>query len=161
MISMACGSVKKIYFIHLESGEDLLDGLAEVCAEKGVKNGFILGAVGDLECASVFTAAPIGTENGKLKFGYMDEPLKYGGLLGAQTLNSVEGIVCHNDAGEVSIHAHYSFTDPDGYAYGGHLPKGTKVLHDATIMLGIVEEIEMARKWDDSVNIFVFAPTQL
>ena len=161
MVSMACGTVKKILLVNLESGEDILDGMAAACAQQNVKNGFIIGAVGDLTCASVFTAAPIGTENGKLKFGYMDDPLKFGGLLGAQTLNTIEGVVCHEASGNISIHAHYSFTDPDGHAHGGHLPKGSIVLHDATIRIGVVEEIDMARKWDDSVNIFVFAPTQL
>lgn len=161
MISMACGTVKKVLLIHLESGEDILGGIASACAERKVKNGFILGAVGSLKCASVFTAAPIGTENGGLKFGYMDKPLTFGGLLGAQTLDTVEGVICHENSGKISIHAHYSFTDPDGYAHGGHLPEGSMVLHDAVVIVGVVEEIDMARKWDESVNIFVFAPTQL
>lgn len=160
MNPMASGHVKKLLFITLEEGEDILESIISVCEEKGVKDGFVLGAVGDVKVASVYTAAPIGVENGALKYGYMEEPLKFGGLLGAQTLNSVEGIICHEFAGNVSVHLHYSFTDPDGFAHGGHMPTGTIVLSKVTIMIGVVENIEMGRKWDDSVNIFVFAPEQ-
>ena len=70
-------------------------------------------------------------------------------------------IICHDQAGAVSCHLHFSFTDPDGFARGGHLPEGTCVLEKATVTVGQISGIDMARKWDDSVNIFVFAPTQL
>ena len=161
MIFTACGHLERVLTIELEKGDDLLKKISEACESEGIKNGFVYGAVGNLEKAAVYTAAPIGVENGRLKFGYMDEPLRFGGLLGAQTLNSVEGIICHDQAGAVSCHLHFSFTDPDGCARGGHLPEGTCVLEKATVTVGRISGIDMARKWDDSVNIFVFAPTQL
>ena len=161
MVFSGCGRLKNLVLAELEGGEDLLKGLAKICEAEQIKDGFFFGAVGGLQSAAVFTAAPLGGENGRLKFGYPDEPLHFGGLLGAQTLNTVEGIICHNDSGEVSLHLHYSFTDPDGFAHGGHLPEGTIVLDKATISIGVLEGVDMARKWDDSVNIFVFSPTQL
>jgi predicted DNA-binding protein with PD1-like motif len=161
MFFSGCGHLKQMLLIELESGDDLLKKIAEVCEREQIKNGFVSGAVGALQRAAVFTAAPIGVENDQLKFGYMDEPLGFGGLLGAQTLNTVEGVICHDAQDAVSLHMHYSFTDPDGFAHGGHLPEGTLVLDKATVMIGVLEGIDMARRWDDSVNIFVFAPSQL
>ena len=161
MVYTACGHLKNLFVVELNAGDDLLTKISQTCENAGIKNGFVYGAIGRLQKAAVYTAAPIGVENGQLKFGYMDEPLWFGGLLGAQTLNSIEGIICHDSAGAVSCHLHYSFTDPDGFAHGGHLPEGTCVLRRPSIMIGAIEGIDMARKWDDSVNIFVFAPTQL
>lgn len=161
MIFTGCGNLTRMLLAELEHGEDLLKGIERICEREQIKNGVVCGAVGELQSAAVFTAAPIGVENGRLKFGYMDEPLHFGGLLGAQTLNAVEGVICHNSQGEVSLHLHYSFTDPDGFAHGGHLPEGTRILNQAVVMIGVLEGVDMARKWDDSVNIYVFAPTQL
>ena len=161
MVFTACGHLKDLLVVELDAGDDLLIKISEACEAAGIKNGFVYGAVGRLQKAAVYTAAPIGVEDGRLKFGYMDAPLWFGGLLGAQTLNSVEGIICHDSAGTVSCHMHCFFSDPDGFAHGGHLPEGTRILEKATVMIGTIEGIDMARKWDDSVNIFVFAPTQL
>ncbi len=156
---MAQGLPKELLLIHLQTGDDISKSIIEACKAQGVKDGYILGATGTLGTAAVFTAAPIGVKNGELHFGYMDEALKFGGLLGAQTLNSVEGVVCHQEDGELSLHMHYSFTDPDGFATGGHLPDGSIALNAVTIMVGVIDKVDMLRKWDDSVNIFVFAPT--
>ena len=108
MVFSGCGRLKNLVLAELEGGEDLLKGLAKICEAEQIKDGFFFGAVGGLQSAAVFTAAPLGGENGRLKFGYTDEPLQFGGLLGAQTLNTVEGIICHNDSGEVTLHKHYS-----------------------------------------------------
>ena len=100
MVFTACGHLKDLLVVELDAGDDLLIKISEACEAAGIKNGFVYGAVGRLQKAAVYTAAPIGVEDGRLKFGYMDEPLWFGGLLGAQTLNSVEGIICHDRPGQ-------------------------------------------------------------
>lgn len=160
MVFTACGHLKDLLVVELDAGDDLLIKISEACEAAGIKNGFVYGAVGSLQKAAVYTAAPIGVEDGRLKFGYMDEPLWFGGLLGAQTLNSVEGIICHDSAGTVSCHMHCFFSDRTGRPWWS-LTRRYRILEKATVMIGTIEGIDMARKWDDSVNIFVFAPTQL
>jgi predicted DNA-binding protein with PD1-like motif len=161
MMTSADGQTSKILIVNLGPGEDFLKGVIEACTKNNVKNGFMMGAVGSCECVNAFSAAPIGVENGKIKYGYPEEPLHFGGLLGAQGLNNCKGVICHESDGKVSPHLHFSFSDADGYAYGGHMPVGTKVLHGVTVFIMVIDKVDMIRKWDDSVNIFVFAPTQL
>ena len=160
-MTSADGQTSRILIVNLGPGEDLLKGIIEACTRSNVKNGFMMGAIGNFESVNAFSAAPIGVENGKIKYGYPDEPLHFGGLLGAQSLNDAMGVICHEADGKVSPHLHFSFSDADGYSYGGHLPVGGIVLHSVTVMIMVIEKVDMIRKWDDSVNIFVFAPTQL
>ena len=161
MITMAQGVPQELLLIHLEVGEDITEGILKACKEHGVQDGYVLGATGKLSVANVFTAAPIGVKDGKLLFGYMDEPIPFGGLLGAPCLNNIEGVLCRmEDTSETALHMHYSFSDPDGFARGGHLPGKNLALEDVTIMVGVISKVDMVRKWDDSVNIFVFAPQQ-
>ena len=81
MVFTACGHLKDLLVVELDAGDDLLIKISEACEAAGIKNGFVYGAVGRLQKAAVYTAAPIGVEDGRLKFGYMDEPLWFGGLL--------------------------------------------------------------------------------
>ena len=63
MIFTACGHLERVLTIELEKGDDLLKKISEACESEGIKNGFVYGAVGNLEKAAVYTAAPIGVEN--------------------------------------------------------------------------------------------------
>jgi hypothetical protein len=61
------------------------------------------------------------------------------------------GVICHESmAGFPRICIF--LLDADGYAYGGHLPVGGIVLHSVTIMIVVIEKVDMIRKWDDSVT---------
>ena len=161
MITSVDGLSDRVLVVKLGPGEDLLNGIIAACTENNVKNGFVLGAAGSLASAGLFTAAPTKTENGRLVYGYPDEPIHLGGLLGAQMLTAVKGVVCHEADGKVSPHLHYSFTDSDGYAYGGHMAVGNVVLHEVIVTILVIESVDMIRKWDAELNIFVFAPTRL
>lgn len=56
MIFTACGHLERVLTIELEKGDDLLKKISEACESEGIKNGFVYGAVGNLEKAAVYTA---------------------------------------------------------------------------------------------------------
>ena len=53
-----------------------------------------------------------------------------------------------------------SLSDRYGNAHGGHLVEGTKVLLTVDVMLAEVDGLVMGRKFDNELEVPLFAPRQ-
>lgn len=136
-----------------QPGTDVLLGLTEACKRAGINNGVILSAIGSLDGVSYCNPVELPTKAG---YGY-GEVLH---LTGPIELTSGAGIICHDDEGNTNLHVHMSLSDRYGNAHGGHLVEGTKVLLTVDVMLAEVDGLVMGRKFDNELEVPLFAPRQ-
>ncbi len=152
-MEMAQGTIKRVVALRLKPGTDLLLGLAEACRRQGINNGVILSAIGSLKDPQYCNPIELPTAAG---YGY-GEVLH---LTGPIELTNASGIICHDDEGVTNLHVHVTMTDRHGTAHGGHLVEGTKVLITTDVIIGEIEGIIMGRKFDDELQVPLFAPRQ-
>ena len=138
-MEMAEGRLGRVIALRLKPGTDVLLGLTEACKRAGINNGVILSAIGSLDGVSYCNPVELPTKAG---YGY-----------GA-------GIICHDDEGNTNLHVHMSLSDRYGNAHGGHLVEGTKVLLTVDVMLAEVDGLVMGRKFDNELEVPLFAPRQ-
>ena len=149
----AVGGLSRVLAIRLKPGTDVLLGLEEACKANGIKNGVILSAIGSLQDPHFCNPAELPTKAG---YGY-GETLH---LTGPIELTSASGIICHDDEGNTNLHVHMTVTDRHGNAHGGHLVEGTKVLLTVDVILAEIEGLVMGRKFDEELEVPLFAPRQ-
>ena len=53
-----------------------------------------------------------------------------------------------------------TLTDRHGNAHGGHLVEGTKVLLTVDVIIGEISGVIMGRKFDNELEVPLFAPRQ-
>ena len=161
IMEMAQGNLKRGVAIRLEPGRIQglvmlirLLGLEEACRRSGINNGVILSAIGSLN--GVQFCNPVELPDKKAGYGY-GETLH---LTGPIELTSAAGIICHDDEGNTNLHVHISLSDRHGNAHGGHLVEGTKVLLTVDVVIAEIEGMVMGRKFDDELEVPLFAPRQ-
>ena len=152
-MEMAEGRLGRVIALRLKPGTDVLLGLTEACRRPGITNGVILSAIGSLDGVSYCNPVELPTKAG---YGY-GEVLH---LTGPIELTSGAGIICHDDEGNTNLHVHMSLSDRYGNAHGGHLVEGTKVLLTVDVMLAEVDGLVMGRKFDNELEVPLFAPRQ-
>ena len=81
-------------------------------------------------------------------------------LTGPIELTNASGIICHDDEGNTNLHVHMTLTDRHGNAHGGHLVEGTKVLLTVDVIIAEIEGLVMGRKFDEELEVPLFAPRQ-
>ena len=81
-------------------------------------------------------------------------------LTGPIELTNASGIICHDDEGNTNLHVHMTLTDRHGNAHGGHLVEGTKVLLTVDVIIAEIEGVVMGRKFDEELEVPLFAPRQ-
>ena len=151
------GRMGKVLVGRLLPGTDLIDGIAKICTDNGIKYGVVTTAIGSLHKAVFKYLIP----NSELKMGAgygdpyeMDGPIEF---------CSGMGLICPNEKGELIIHFHGVFNTSlqKGYKevvpdviYGGHMEPGENPVA-ATVDLMIVEVkgVEMIRKYDEETEI--------
>ena len=149
----AVGGLGRVVAIRLKPGTDVLLGLQEACAEHGINNGVILSAIGSLNGVQYCNPVELPTKAG---YGY-GETLH---LTGPIELTNASGIICHDDEGNTNLHVHISLSDRYGNAHGGHLVEGTKVLLTVDVVIAEITGIIMGRKFDEELEVPLFAPRQ-
>ena len=154
IMEMAQGKLGRVVALRLRPGTDVLLGLEEACKRAGINNGVILSAIGSLD--GVQFCNPVELPEKKAGYGY-GETLH---LTGPIELTSASGIICHDDAGNTNLHVHISLSDRHGNARGGHLVEGTKVLLTVDVILAEIEGLVMGRKFDQELEVPLFAPRQ-
>ncbi len=153
-MEMAQGNLGRIVALRLKPGTDFLPGLEEACKRSGINNGVILSAIGSFD--GVRFCNPVELPEKKAGYGY-GETLH---LTGPIELTNASGIICHDEAGITNLHVHITLSDRYGNAYGGHLMEGTIVLLTVDIILAEIEGMVMGRKFDDELEVPLFAPRQ-
>ncbi|MDF3005056.1 MAG: hypothetical protein K0S22_1528 [Oscillospiraceae bacterium] len=153
-MEMAQGHLGRVVALRLKPGTDVLLGLEEACKRSGINNGVILSAIGSLDGVSFCN--PVELPEKKAGYGY-GEILH---LTGPIELTNASGIICHDDAGVTNLHVHITLSDRYGNAHGGHLVEGTKVLLTVDVVLAEIEGMIMGRKFDDELEVPLFAPRQ-
>ena len=143
-MEMAEGRLGRVIALRLKPGTDVLLGLTEACKRAGINNGVILSAIGSLDGVSYCNPVELPTKAG---YGYGE-------------VTSGAGIICHDDEGNTNLHVHMSLSDRYGNAHGGHLVEGTKVLLTVDVMLAEVDGLVMGRKFDNELEVPLFAPRQ-
>lgn len=152
-MEMAQGKLGRVIAVRLKPGTDVLLGLQEACERNGINNGVILSAIGSLQDPHFCNPVELPTKAG---YGY-GETLH---LTGPIELTSASGIICHDDQGNTNLHVHMTVTDRHGTAHGGHLVEGTKVLLTVDVILAEIEGLVMGRKFDEELEVPLFAPRQ-
>ena len=152
-MEMAQGKLGRVIAVRLKPGTDVLLGLQEACERNGINNGVILSAIGSLQDPHFCNPVELPTKAG---YGY-GETLH---LTGPIELTSASGIICHDDEGNTNMHVHMTVTDRHGNAHGGHLVEGTKVLLTVDVILAEIEGLVMGRKFDEELEVPLFAPRQ-
>ena len=149
----AVGGLSRVLAIRLKPGTDVLLGLEEACKANGINNGVILSAIGSLKDPHFCDVVELPTKAG---YGY-GETLH---LTGPIELSNASGIICHDDEGNTNLHVHMTLTDRHGNAHGGHLVEGTKVLLTTDVVIAEINGIVMGRKFDNELEVPLFAPRQ-
>ena len=152
-MEMAQGKLGRVIAVRLKPGTDVLLGLQEACERNGINNGVILSAIGSLQDPHFCNPVELPTKAG---YGY-GETLH---LTGPIELTSASGIICHDDEGNTNLHVHMTVTDRHGNAHGGHLVEGTKVLLTTDVVIAEINGIVMGRKFDNELEVPLFAPRQ-
>lgn len=152
-MEMAQGKLGRVIAVRLKPGTDVLLGLQEACERNGINNGVILSAIGSLQDPHFCNPVELPTKAG---YGY-GETLH---LTGPIELTNASGIICHDDEGNTNLHVHMTVTDRHGNAHGGHLVEGTKVLLTVDVILAEIDGLVMGRKFDEELEVPLFAPRQ-
>ena len=152
-MEMAQGKLGRVIAVRLKPGTDVLLGLQEACERNGINNGVILSAIGSLKDPHFCNPVELPTKAG---YGY-GETLH---LTGPIELTSAAGIICHDDEGNTNLHVHVGLSDRHGNAHGGHLVEGTKVLLTVDVVIAEIEGVVMGRKFNEELEVPLFAPRQ-
>lgn len=129
--------------VRLGPGEDLLDGILDVCREKGYLNTCVTMGIGSLEVAKIYNPVPTLQSDGKIYYRYPSEPDEFGGVRGGLELLTVQGTVWHDSDNQVKGHIHISFSSADGHVNGGHIVHGCRVLTTTELLIEVVDGIVM------------------
>lgn len=154
ILEMAQGNLTRVIAVRLRPGTDVLAGLTEACRRANINNGVILSAIGSLD--GVAYCNPVELPDKKAGYGY-GEVLH---LTGPIELTAGSGIICHDDQGNTNLHVHMSLSDRYGNAHGGHLVEGTKVLLTVDVVIAEIGGLVMGRKFDEELEVPLFAPKQ-
>ena len=137
---------------RLKPKTDLVGGFIEVCKKHGIKCGVILGALGTLEKAVVFTAVP--KPGTKAKVGYSD-PLKIEGPI---EFICGQGIIMEKND-DLFVHFHGIFMDMKMKIYAGHFNPGENpVLSTMDFIIMETEGVRAQRTLDQDVDLELMLP---
>jgi predicted DNA-binding protein with PD1-like motif len=119
------GEFKQVIILRYKFNTDLLKGLEESVAEKGIQNAVILSGIGSVRNYHIHSVSNNTFPSENIYIKDVDAPAD---------LASINGYVIDG-----RVHAHVTLTNEKG-AFGGHLEYGTTVFTFAIVTLGILEE---------------------
>ena len=148
------GRISRVIVARLLPGIDLLDGLQAICEKHGLRNGVVISAIGSLDGVRYCNVEALPDK--KCGYGYgrvlaLDEPIE---------LTGAGGVICSDTDGSINLHVHISMSDKTGKAFGGHLVNGTKVLMTTDVVLGEIGGVNMLRKFDPEMEVYLMSPEQ-
>lgn len=122
--------MKELAF-RLEKGADLKASIEQKCLELGINTAIVLSGVGCVYEAKVRLAKAI---------DYLESKQDY-------EIVSLTGTVSNG-----SCHIHISLSDEKGNVIGGHLEKGCLINTTCELVLGILEEYDSVREFDEKTG---------
>ena len=123
---------------RIDDGIDLLEGLTSVCLKENI-------TLGRVEGLGAVRKARVGFyDQQALKYSYcmFDNPLE---------ITKLVGNISQKDQNPF-IHAHITFADKNGNAYGGHLVSGT-VVFMCEFILEIYDGVVLERIYNDKTGL--------
>lgn len=121
----------KEFATRLKCGDDLLTKIEEIACNNNINTAIILSAVGSISKIKIRLAKAI-------KYLEVEENFEIVSLTGTVSCGKA--------------HLHISLSDEIGNVIGGHLCSGTIINTTCELVLGILEEYESIRKFDDSTS---------
>ena len=103
----------KMFMGKLAHGVDLLEEITKICVDQDI-------CLGSVEALGAVKKARLGYYN------QQDQEYCFFDLNQALEITNLTGNISIKDGAPV-VHAHVTFSDKDGHAYGGHLAPGTIV----------------------------------
>jgi predicted DNA-binding protein with PD1-like motif len=140
LIMMREGKIRRVIVESLRRGEDVLDRLNWLVRDHGV-------TAGNFTALGAFQKATVGIFIGNGQYS----PISYNGPL--EVLSCVGNVSLKQ--GSPFIHAHLTFADGQGRAYGGHLMPGCIVSATLEVALFVYEGMELVRKLDPGTKLFL------
>jgi len=139
------GKIEKVVIARIPIGVDLLEAIYEVVRREKIQKGLILMGIGALQKAvfrnlRVFPQQYPVIPKDRIYF-VVEKPLE---------LLSLTGYIVPRLNGEPHVHAHFSASTLIGdtiATYGGHLDQGTITFVKAAVVIGVLEGINMGKKW--------------
>lgn len=119
------------FAIRLKKGTDLKEEIAKICLENNINTAIVLSAVGCVDKAKIRLAKAI---------NYLEVEEDF-------EIVSLNGTISNGIP-----HLHISLADEIGNVIGGHLCNGTIVNTTVELVLGVLEEYESRRIYDDSTG---------
>jgi predicted DNA-binding protein with PD1-like motif len=147
------GTGGRVIAARLRPGTDLIGGIAAVCRAHNIRQGYIGCIIGSLR--KVEYMLPLTDETTPSGIRYSD-PIRVGGpieLIGGQ------GVICQSPEGELMIHFHANFCDPDGKSLAGHFAAGgNPILVTAEMIITEISGVRMMRRPDPEVGLMMLSP---
>lgn len=128
----------KIFLGKLRHGGDLLDELTSVCKANDIK-------LGRIEALGAVQKACIGF------YDQVKREYKYFELEGCLEITNLIGNVSLKD-GEPIVHAHITFADNTGRAFGGHLAAGT-IIFATEFLIETLDGPQYNRGYDEQTGL--------
>ncbi len=128
----------KMFMGKLTHGVDLLEEITKICVDKDI-------CLGRVEALGAVKKARLGYYNQQDReyhFYELDQTLEITNLVGNV---SIKG-------GTPIVHAHVTFSDKDGHAYGGHLAPGT-IVFACEIVIQVLDGPKFERGLDQETGL--------
>lgn len=133
--------IKRVIWVSIKNGEDLLKAVSDFCAENNIQLGFI-SAIGALQ---------------KVNFDYYQQKEKkyYKNSINEPVeIVSCTGNVSMKD-GKTFAHIHLVVADKKGNAFGGHLAQGSIVFACECALFELEGDL-LERKFDETTGLFLW-----
>ena len=121
------GNITKLHVVHLNPGDDVLLGLREAVAAKGIRHAAIVGAIGSVTSYHFHVVASPDLPPAEL----------YPKAEGAYDIATMTGFIFDG-----RVHCHIIFSD-ERVAFGGHLEEGCRVLTFNVVSIAEVEDLDI------------------
>jgi len=131
---------KNLIVARLETGENYLNSLLKIAQKEKISSGIILNSIGMLK--NVELAYFQG--KGKYKRNRFKDPME---------VTATQGNIGKTENGKYKLHVHTTLADESGYAYAGHLEKGT-VWVTAEILILKLDKVKFIRKLENETGLY-------
>jgi predicted DNA-binding protein with PD1-like motif len=135
-------NVKERIIGRIEHGADLLEALGGLCRERDIRLGWFEGLGAVKKAALSF----YDQQTHEYRVVEIDRPLEITGLAGNISVKE----------GAPFVHAHVTFADDAGRAFGGHLAAGT-IVFACEIMIEVLDGPVLERLFDETTGLSLWS----